>query len=193
MRKLMVLLLISIFIVIFSGCVAMRYNTGESSLKQGKYPEAINSLNSVLEDNPKYPNAHTLLGIAYYKTERYEQAIAELKVAKDLLVSDKKARLFLGMAYLKYGKTDDAIDDTITEWNSYLDIFPPDNISEKLQKSITVLKSGEILPETVDLMISSIEAVIAQEDKSNEVIYSDRFRNLGNRRQPFRHGYYQCY
>ncbi|MCR4289387.1 MAG: hypothetical protein NUV86_03895, partial [Candidatus Scalindua sp.] len=79
--------------------------------------------------------------------------------------------------------------------------FPPDNISEKLQKSITVLKSGEILPETVDLMTSSIEAVIAQEDESNDVIYServralypDRFRTFEYWHQSFPYYYYQCY
>lgn len=193
MRKLMGRLTILLFIVIFSGCVGMRYNTGESYLQQGKYPEAINSLKTVVEESSEFPNAHTLLGIAYYKTGMYEMAISELKAAKELRVSDKRARLFLGLAYLKYGKTEDPIGDTITEWNSYLDIFPPDNISEKLQTSITVLKSGEILPETVDLITSSVEAVIAQEDENSDVIYSDRFRNVGYRHQSFRHGYYQCY
>lgn len=186
-------LIISISLIVFSGCVGTRYNTGESSLRQGKYLEAINSLKSVVKESPEYPNVHTLLGIAYYKTGMYEQAISELKVAKKLRSSDKRAMLFLGMAYLKYGKTDNAIDDTITEWNSYLDISPPGNISEKLQKSITVLKSGEILPQTVDLMTSGIEAAIAQEDENNDVIYSDRFRNFESGRQSFRHGYYRCY
>lgn len=165
---------------------------GESYLKQEKYPEAISAFKTVLEQNQEYPDAHTKLGIAYYKTGMYEQAISELKAAKALQISDKRARLFLGMAYLKHGKTDNAIDDTIIEWDSYLDMFPADNLSGILQKNITVLKSNEILPETVDLMTSSIEAVIAQEDKDNEIA-SDRFRNFEYRRQSFRHGYYQCY
>lgn len=193
MGKLIKWLIILIFSIIFSGCLGTQYNTGESYLKQEKYPEAINSLKTVLEQNPEYPNAQTQLGIAYYRTGMYEQAIPELKAAKELQISDKRARLFLGMAYLKYGKTEDAIDDTIVEWDSYLDMFPADNLSGILQKNVTVLKSGEILPETVDLMTSSIETAIAQEDKDREVIYSDRFRTFGYRRQSFRQGYYQCY
>ena len=193
MGKLIKVLFILIFPITFSGCVGLDYNTGESYLKQEKYPEAISAFKTVLEQNPKYPNVHTQLGIAYYKVGRYEQAISELEVAKALQISDKRARLFLGMAYLKHGKTDNAIDDTIIEWNSYLDMFPADNLSGILQKNIIVLKSSEILPETVDLMTSSIETVIAQEDKEREAIYSDRFRNFGYRRQSFRHGYYQCY
>jgi tetratricopeptide (TPR) repeat protein len=193
MRKSVELLTILIFSIIFSGCVGMHYMRGESYLKQQKYPEAINSLKTVLEKNPGYPNAHTLLGMAYYKTEMYEQAISELKVAKELRNSDRKARLFLGIAYLKYGKTDDAIDDTIVEWDSYLDTFPSDKMSEILQKNITVLKSREILPETVDLMTSSIEAVIAQEDKIRDVAYSRRAGGFGHHRHPFfHHGHFRC-
>ncbi len=193
MEKLMVLSVISIFLIIFNGCVGMHYRTGESYLKQQKYPEAINSLKTALEKNPRYPEAHTLLGIAYYKTEMYEQAISELKVAKELQISDKRARLFLGMAYLKYGKTDDAIDDTIIEWGSYLNIFPYDNVSEILQKNITVLKSGEILPETVDLMTSSIENVIAQEDRIRDVVpYYRVSRSFRYGHGFFHHGSFGC-
>ena len=61
MEKLIKLLIILIFSIIFSGCVWMHYNTGESYLKQENYPEAINSLKTVLEKDPEYPNAHTQL------------------------------------------------------------------------------------------------------------------------------------
>ena len=190
MEKFAKLLIIFVFSIIFSGCVGMQYNTGERYLRQEKYPEAINSLKTVLERNPEYPNAHTQLGIAYYKAGRYKEAISELKTAKELRTGDKKARLFLGMAYLKFGETDNAIGDTINEWDSYLDIFPSDNITEALQKSITVLKSGEILPETVDLMTSNIETAIAQEDENSDEIYSDRFRTFEYGHRFYRHGYY---
>ncbi|MGR3301474.1 MAG: tetratricopeptide repeat protein [Candidatus Scalindua sp.] len=192
MGKLIKLLIILIFSMILSGCLGMQYNTGESYLEQEKYPEAINAFKIILEQNPEYPNAHTQLGIAYYRTGMYEQAISELKAAKELRINDKRAKLFLGMAYLKYGKTDDAIDDTIVEWESYRDMFPLDNMSDILQKSIAVLKSGEILPATVDLIASSIEIAIAQEDKNRDAISSDRYRSFEYRYQFFRHGYYPC-
>ncbi|MGR3173474.1 MAG: tetratricopeptide repeat protein [Candidatus Scalindua sp.] len=192
MEKVIKLLIILIFSMIFSGCLGMQYNTGESYLEQEKYPEAINAFKTVLEQNPEYPNAHTQLGIAYYRTGMHEQAISELKAAKELRFNDKRARLFLGMAYLKYGKTDDAIEDTIVEWESYRDMFPLDNMSGILQKSIVVLKSGEILPATVDLMTSSIETAIAQEDRDRDAIYPDRYRSFEYRYPFFRHGYYPC-
>ena len=192
MEKLIKLLIILIFSIMFSGCLGAQYNTGESYLDQEKYPEAINAFKIILEQNPEYPNAHTQFGIAYYSTGMHEQAISELKAAKELRINDKWARLFLGMAYLKYGKMEDAIDDTIVEWESYRDMFPLDNMSGILQKSIAVLKSGEILPATVELMTSSIETVIAQEDKDSDAIYSDRYRRFEYRYQSFRHGYYPC-
>ncbi|MFQ5687768.1 MAG: tetratricopeptide repeat protein [Candidatus Scalindua sp.] len=192
MGKLIKLLIILIFSMIFSGCLGMRYNSGESYLRQEKYPESIHAFKTVLEQNPEYPNAQTQLGIAYYKAGMYKQAISQLKAAKERRISDKRARLFLGMAYLKYGKTDDAIDDSINEWESYLDMFPADNLSGTLQKNITLLKSGEILPATAELMTSSIETAIAQEDKERDAVYSDRYRDFEYRYQ-FRHGYYQCY
>ena len=79
----MELLIVLIFSVIFSGCAGIHYRTGESYLKQKKYPEAINSLETVLEKNPGYPNAHTLLGIVYYKTEMYDRQSRNLKLQKN--------------------------------------------------------------------------------------------------------------
>jgi hypothetical protein len=90
------------------------------------------------------------------------------------------------MAYLRYGN----IDDAITEWNSYLEKFPYDNVSEKLRNGITVLESDETLPETVDLVTSSIETIVAQEEKIRDMDYYYRHRDFGyGRRYP---GFRSC-
>ncbi len=186
MKNLTTLSIVSICMIVFIGCAGMHYRTGVGYLKQQKYPEAIDSFNTVLENNPEYPNAHTQLGIAYYKTGRYEQAISELETAKKLRGSGKRARLFLGMAYLRHGKMDDAIN----EWDSYLEMFPFGNVSELLMKGIVILKSSEILPETVDLMTGSIETVIAMEDNVRDTIYYYRIIYGHVPRLLHHHGYY---
>jgi tetratricopeptide (TPR) repeat protein len=180
MKNLMSLSIVSICLIIFIGCAGMQYGTGVGHLKQQNYKDAIDSFNTVLEKNPEYPNAHTQLGIAYYKTGRYEQAISELKTARKLQDSDKRARLFLGMAYLRHGK----MGDSINEWDSYLEMFPSDNVTEILRKNIVVLKSGKVLPGTADLMTDSIENVITQEDKILDTDYYYRVRSFG-----YRHSY----
>ncbi len=189
MKNLTTLSIVSICMIVFIGCAGMHYGTGVSHLKQQNYKDAIDSFNTVLEKNPEYPNAHTQLGIAYYKTGRYEQAISELETAKKLRGSGKRARLFLGMAYLRHGKMDDAIN----EWDSYLEMFPFGNVSELLRKGIVILKSSEILPETVDLMTGSIETVIAMEDNVRDTIYYYRVIYGHVPRLLHHHGYYYGY
>ena len=190
MKDLRTLPIVLISLIVFIGCAGMHYGTGMGHLKQQNYKDAIDSFNTVLEKNPEYPRAHTQLGIAYYKTEMYEQAISELQTAKKLRNRDKRARLFLGMAYLRHGK----IDDTINEWDSYLEMFPSSNVSELLRKGIVALKSSDILPETVDLMTGSIETVIAIEDMVRNIAL--RHRLLHNEaffhRGFFHRGFFPC-
>lgn len=112
-----------------------------------------------------------------------------LKPQKELQNNDRKARLFLGMAYLMNGNTDNAI----TEWSSYLDTFPADNLSGVLLKSISLLTSSEISSETADLMTNSIEALIAQEDKVLDAapyFRGDRSFRYGH--GFFHHGFLRC-
>jgi tetratricopeptide (TPR) repeat protein len=187
MKNLKTLSTILISLIIFSGCAGMHYGTGMSHLRQREYPEAIDSFKTVLEKKPEYPRAHTQLGIAYYKTKMYEQAISELQTARKLRSSDRRARLFLGMAYLEHGK----IDDAIIEWSLYVEMFPYDDVTELLRKGSVTLKSGEVLPETVDLITSSIESIIAQEDRIRDWAYYYRVGNFGYRHHYLHHhGYY---
>lgn len=167
MKNLKTLSIVSISLIVFSGCTSMHYMEGVSSLKQQEYSEAIDSFNTVLEKNPEYSDARTKLGTAYYKAQMYEQAISELEAAKELQSSDKRAKLFLGMAYLRHGYKENAI----IEWSSYLEMYPFEDVSEQLNNSIAVLKSGEILPETVDLITGSIENTIEQEDEIRDMAY----------------------
>ncbi len=183
MKNLTTLLVVIVSLFIGSGCVGINYRKGVNYLEQQKYQDAIDSFNTVLEKNPEYSKVHTQLGIAHYKTEMYAQAIFELETAKRLQRSDKSARLYLGMAYLRYGN----IGDAITEWNSYLEKFPYDNVSEILRNSITVLESDETLPETVDLVTSSIETIVAQEEKIRDMDYYPRYRDFGYGHRHFHH------
>ncbi len=167
MQNLKILSITLITLIIFSGCAGTQYREGVASLKRQDYSEAIDSFKAVLEENPEYSDARTQLGRAYYKAQMYEQAISELEAVTELQSSDKRAKLFLGMAYLKHGKKEKAI----IEWSSHLEMYPSEGVSEQLNKSIAVLKSGEILPETVDLIIGSIENTIEHEDEIRDMAY----------------------
>lgn len=184
MKNLTTLSIVTVILFIGSGCAGIHYRTGVNYLEQQKYQDAIDSFNTILEKNPEYPKVYTQLGIAHYKTEMYAQSISELETAKRLQRSDKSARLYLGMAYLRYGN----IDDAITEWNSYLEKFPYDNVSEKLRNGITVLESDETLPETVDLVTSSIETIVAQEEKIRDMDYYYRWPYTYIRHRDFGYG-----
>ncbi len=161
MKNLKTLLIALTILIVFSGCAGTQYMEGVASLKRQEYSEAIDSFKAVLEKNSEYPDARTQLGIAYYKVQMYEQAISELAAAQELQSSDKRAKLFLGMANLRRGN----IENAIIEWSSYLEMYPSEDVSKQLNNSIAVLKSGEILPETVDLITVSIENTIEQEDE----------------------------
>lgn len=167
MKNLKTLSITLMTLIAFSGCAGMRYREGVGSLKRQDYSEAIESFEAVLEKNPEYPDARTQLGKAYYKAQMYEKAISELKAANELQRSGKRAKLFLGMAYLRQGNKENAI----IEWSSYLEMHPSEGVSKQLKNSITVLKSSEILPETVDLITGSIENIIEQEDEIRDKPY----------------------
>jgi len=185
MKNLTTLSIVTVILFIGSGCAGMHYGTGVNYLEQQRYQDAIDSFNTVLEKNPEYPKVYTLLGIAHYKKEMYAQAISELETAKRLQRSDKSARLYLGMAYLRYGN----IDDAITEWNSYLEKFPYDNVSEQLRNGITVLESDKTLPEIVDSVTRSIETIVALEEKIRDMDYYYRVGNFGYRPRGFGYGH----
>jgi len=175
LRKISALLMAS---TLFVGCAGMHYNSGVRFLKEQKYDRAIDSFKKVLDKKPEDPKTVTMLGVAYYKREMYGEALSNLRMAKTLRGNDKRSMLYLGMAYLR----DKQIQEAITEWNTYLEMFPSDKVSDSLKRNIAILKKGDAFPETVDLMTSNIETVIDLEKMTLEKEYYENLdRDYGHR------------
>lgn len=70
---------------------------------------AIPILNEVLKQKNNYIDAWTVLGYAYLKEEKYQDAIDALEESKKLAPEDSENVFFLGLAYYYAEKYDDAL------------------------------------------------------------------------------------
>ena len=181
LRKISALLMALTF---FVGCAGMHYNSGVRLLKKQKYDRAIDSFKNVLDKRPEDSKSLTMLGVAYYKKEMYGKALSNLTMANNLRGNDKKTMLYLGMAYLRNKQ----IQEAITEWNTYLEMFPYDKVSDSLKRNIAILKKGDAFPETVELMTSNIETVIDLERMILEKKYYENLDRDYGHRHIFFHG-----
>tara|TARA_B100000315_G_scaffold237436_1_gene254227 strand:- start:362 stop:937 length:576 start_codon:yes stop_codon:yes gene_type:complete len=181
LRKISALLMT---LTLFVGCAGMHYHSGVRFLKEQKYDRAIDSFKKALDKRPEDPKALTMLGVSYYKREMYGKALSNLKMAKTLRVNDKRTMLYMSMAYLR----DKQIQEAITEWNTYLDMYPSDKVSDSLKRNIAILKKGDAFPETVDLMTSNIETLIDLEKMILEKEYYKNFDRDYGPRYIFFHG-----
>ena len=78
-----------------------------------RYDRAIQQLQKTLGIDPKFIQAHYLLGLCYLETGRAEEAIREIESATDFRGA------WLGYAYARSGRTKDArqvLNDRIAEW-----------------------------------------------------------------------------
>lgn len=71
---------------------------------------AISALESVVRDNPTYQDSLTLLGRAYYRKARYQDAYMILQRALAVNKEDEIAWLALGLAQLRLGENDKGMD-----------------------------------------------------------------------------------
>jgi tetratricopeptide (TPR) repeat protein len=65
----------------------------------GRSDEAVQQLRTVLSLNPRIPQAHRFLGLAYLEMGMYEEAIAEHREAVTLTASSPNDLSYLGAAY----------------------------------------------------------------------------------------------
>jgi tetratricopeptide (TPR) repeat protein len=76
---------------------------------QGKYDEAIKYLAKALELNPRYPDAHNKISLAYIQTGRYKQAIENLRQAAKLQPVRIDVLNNLAAAYAASGRFEEAV------------------------------------------------------------------------------------
>ena len=64
--------------------ITERYNSAEKLKDEGKYDEAIDIFNSILEEDPNHVLTHLTLGRVYTLTEKFDLAVEHGRKACDL-------------------------------------------------------------------------------------------------------------
>ena len=84
------------------------FNLGLVREEQGRFEEAIASLQKALSLKPGMHGANLFLGIAYYRTNRFEPAIAEVKKETLAYPKDASAWMWQGVIQLAMDRPEDA-------------------------------------------------------------------------------------
>jgi len=109
--------IISLCLMILMGCgmgnhpiprfgIGGKYNEGREQFTRGRGGDmdlAIASLETVVKEDPTYKDSLTLLGRAYYRKTRYQDAYQMLQRAVVVNKEDEVAWLVLGMTQLQLG------------------------------------------------------------------------------------------
>lgn len=117
-------LLFAIFYSLFaflsvSGCTIWRFGVGGRYLEAkdeitrprgGDINKAIVNLEDIVRENPTYQDSLTLLGRAYYKRERYQDASLILQRALAVNKDDEIAWLVFGLTQLRTGEDHKALE-----------------------------------------------------------------------------------
>lgn len=145
------------------------YNVGRTALDKEEYEKALAELRLAVKENPANAAAVRDLGIALFETQSYKNAALILEKAAGRLPQDGLAQLYLGMAYEKTGRLDDAI---------------------KLYRSYTTSDYRRAIEARLDLAIQAQLRLTARQALANERALETRqlpersiavlnFRNLG--------------
>ena len=89
------------------------YNEGREQFTRGKggdMDKAVAALEAVVREDPTYKDSLTLLGRAYYRKGRYQDASQILQRALAVNKSDEIAWLTLGMTQLQLGQDERGIE-----------------------------------------------------------------------------------
>ena len=106
---------------LLSGCThaiprwgtAGRYLEGRDQFLRGRGGDmqtAVNALESVVGDDPTYKDSLTLLGRAYYRQARYQDAIRFLQRAVAVNEKDEIAWLVIGLTQLRLGEDEKGVE-----------------------------------------------------------------------------------
>ena len=87
------------------------YNDAEEAFHKKDYTKAIELYNKVIQVQPNYYHAFTLIGDAYFSSEKYDSAIVYFKKAINNNFADYNAHWFLADTYNKCYIVDSALKE----------------------------------------------------------------------------------
>ena len=98
-----------LFLDLYPDAAEVRSNLGAALVATGRYARAIDEYKLALLKNST-PKLHLNLALAYYKTEDFRDAIAELEIVHGVDKDNAQATLLLADTYVRMGENKKAID-----------------------------------------------------------------------------------
>lgn len=153
-----------------------KYNEGRFELIRrtgGNMEKAIDNFESIAKEDPTYRNSLTLLGRAYYKKGRYQDAHMILQRAVALKQDDEIAWLIFGITQLRLGDNDRGLESVrggLTlfskatadhKYRGYNDWDPADKVKIAARRAVFVALKGL---EQKDVLIRGVELVLSAVD-----------------------------
>ncbi|MGD9582011.1 MAG: tetratricopeptide repeat protein, partial [Vampirovibrionia bacterium] len=109
----------------------IQFKQGNYFLTKGDYVNAIRKFLYVIKGNPKFAQAHYNLGVAYFETNRPEEAVKEWQDTLKYDPDYTKAYLSLGYAYEQLSNNTQAVE----YYDKYIQLKPDDpNVKVILDK-----------------------------------------------------------
>lgn len=184
---------LAIVYFLVSGCSTLRFGQGGRYLEAkdeitrprgGDINKAIGNLEDIVRENPTYQESLTLLGRAYYKRGRYQDAYLILQRAIAVNKDDEIAWVVLGLAQLRMGEDHKALETlkgalTLAgkEMKEYYKGFQYWDRAGKVRfalrravaSAIKGLEDKENLIRNVELFIASIDEEEWQQDRDKSM------------------------
>jgi tetratricopeptide (TPR) repeat protein len=126
-------------------------NLGYSYILQGKYDEAVKSLQKAVDLNNRNKQYHNNLGLAYTKNHKYEQAMTEFRLA-----GNRKAAQY-NLNRVIYEKTFGPVEEKYASNDSPVETY--------FETLISRIDSTETIPETADYRESKQAASLIKKNK----------------------------
>jgi tetratricopeptide (TPR) repeat protein len=134
---------------------------GQNALAAGDYDRAAHAFSLALVENPQHVGALTSLGIAYYRKEAFEAAIAALKRAEAIAPDDPRIHLYLGLVSLRQGQLDVARQHLA----AFLEHMQNRSVAEQTLRTLTVLEEATLSESMRDYIAYSLETTVQQEQR----------------------------
>jgi hypothetical protein len=121
---------------------------GLALVKNDQLEKAIETFSEILKKEPDSPVVHLYLAEAYYKTESYDEAIMEYKLASQGRDDNPEINYCLGFAYARIGRLELAVE----RWERFLSFSHEDKRAIKIRELVDLaVKWAEGLEEKADI------------------------------------------
>jgi tetratricopeptide (TPR) repeat protein len=150
-----------------AGCASDQLRQGRHLAEQGRYEQAVDTLYSYIDANPKSAPAWRELGVVFYENGDLTKAEDALLQANNI-APDSRTNLYLGMTFEKAGNIDRAID----AYQAALGLNPGSRTRDMIQAHLNELMAQKIRQE-VSTSLTNEAAIKADTIPDNTIAVVD--------------------